>query len=88
MPQCLIPNCSNEAIYFIGVRLRRPKDAQRPVGTAIWAPNSRGYLCDQHARDGYTINVQLIPAAARTITTSVSAGGITVTRVTPIVNLP
>jgi hypothetical protein len=54
--------------------------------SAIWAPNSGAFLCDAHAAQGYTINVELIPAQTMTITTNVSVGGQVETRTTPIVN--
>lgn len=88
MPQCLIPNCPNDAIYYLGIRLRRPADAQRPAGTAIWAPDCDAYLCEAHASQGYSINIELTPVVPRTITTNVSAGGQTITRSTPIAHLP
>ena len=82
MPQCLIPGCKNNAEHNIGIRCRRADT------TAIWAPNTEAFLCDQHAADGYTVDITLTPAAARTITTNVSAGGHVETRTTPIVNNP
>ena len=88
MPQCLIPNCPNEAPYYIGIRLRRPADANRPAGTAIWAPDCEAYLCDAHASEGYIIDIKLTPAPTKTITTNVSAGGNVITRTTHIVNNP
>lgn len=88
MAQCLIPNCPNDAIYYLGVRLRRPANDHRPSGTAIWAPDCDAYLCEEHASQGYSINVQLTPVASRTITTVVSAGGMPVTKTTPINHMP
>ena len=89
MHQCLIPGCPNNAPYYLGVRLRRPrKKGRRSSGTAIWAPNCNAYLCDQHAREGYSINVTLTPLATRDITTNTSAGGALVTRTTPITQTP
>jgi hypothetical protein len=85
---CLIPNCNNEAIYYIGIRLRRPADAQRAAGTAIWAPDTDANLCAAHAAQGYTIDINLTPVAGRTITTNVSAGGAVVTRTTNIIHNP
>lgn len=82
MPQCLIPQCQNDANNNIGIRLRRPDTS------AIWAPNSEAYLCDQHANDGYIIDITLFPTSVREITTNVSAGGIVETRTTQIVNTP
>jgi hypothetical protein len=78
MPQCLIPSCANEARHNLGIRCRRPET------TAIWAPNCDAYLCDDHADQGYTIDIILTPATAKTITTRVNAGGHIASRTTPI----
>jgi hypothetical protein len=78
MPQCLIPNCPNNAENNLGIRCRRPDT------TAIWAPNCDAYLCDDHADQGYIIDITLTPVNARTITTKVTAGGNTANRTTPI----
>lgn len=82
MPQCLIPHCPNNAVHNLGVRLRRPDTS------AIWAPNCDAYLCDEHADQGYTVDVTLTPTINRTITTNLSAGGNVVSRTTPIVHHP
>lgn len=78
MPQCLIPNCNNNARHNIGIRCRRPETS------AIWAPNCDAFLCDVHAEQGYTIEITLTPIENRTITTRVTAGGHISTRTTPI----
>ena len=78
MARCLIPNCQNDATNNLGIRCRRADT------TAIWAPNCNAFLCDDHADQGYVINITLTPAANRTITTNVNAGGPPVTRTTPI----
>ena len=82
MAQCLIPNCQNNATNNIAIRLRRSDTS------AIWAPNSEAFLCDAHAAQGYTIDINFVPAQTHTITTNVSAGGHTESRTTPIVNMP
>jgi hypothetical protein len=82
MPQCLIPGCTNNGEHNISIRCRRPDTS------AIWAPNTEAFLCDDHAAQGYTIDITLVPAAAQTITTNVTAGGHVETRTTPIVNQP
>jgi hypothetical protein len=82
MPQCLIPNCPNNATNNFGIRLRREDT------TAIWAHNTTAYLCDDHAAQGYTVNVELIPNRMDTITSNITAGGRMATRTTPIVNEP
>lgn len=82
MPQSLIPNCQNDAQNNISIRLRRADTS------AIWAPNSEAFLCDVHTAQGYTINIELSPVQANTITTNVTAGGHIESRTTPIVNTP
>jgi hypothetical protein len=83
MPRCLIPNCTNNnAENNISIRCRRPDTS------AIWAPNTVGYLCEIHADQGYTIDITFTPSPIRTITTNVTAGGHTETRTTPILHHP
>jgi hypothetical protein len=88
---CLVSGCTNEAPYFLGIRLRRPIMPPQHLshGTAIWSPDCDAYLCAVHAAQGYTIDITLTPAAANNITTNVSiAGGPAVSRTTPITNAP
>lgn len=80
MPQCLIPGCSNNAEHNLAIRCRRPNTS------AIWAPNSEAFLCNEHADQGYRIEINLVPVATRTITTVISAGGIVETRTTNIIH--
>lgn len=82
MPQCLIPNCPNNAVHNLGVRLRRPD------GTAIWAPNCDAFICDEHADQGYIVDVILTPIEDRIITTNISARGEVISRTTNIVHHP
>jgi hypothetical protein len=82
MPQCLIPNCPNNAENNISIRCRRPDTS------AIWAPNTEAFLCDVHADQGYSIEVNFTPAPVRSITTNVSAGGHVESRTTPIIHHP
>jgi len=84
MTQCLIPNCKNDAEHNLGVRLRRPDT------TAIWAPNCDAFLCKEHTKQGYIVDVKLTPAPSgnRNITTNLSVGGRVVTRTTPIIHQP
>ena len=46
MQKCIIDGCSNEGVHNFGVRCRRPNTS------AIWAPNTNAYLCDEHAEQG------------------------------------
>ncbi len=82
MSKCLIPGCKNDATHNIGIRCRRPDTS------AIWAPNTNGYLCDVHADQGYEIDITLTPKSDKSITTNVNAGGQTHSRTTPIQHEP
>ena len=83
MPQCIIGGCPNPAPHNFGVRLRRPR------GSAIWAPNTNAYLCNDHASQGYRITVELAPRTDRIIETYISSpGGHAMSRSTPILHLP
>ena len=64
---CAIPGCSDHAEHHLGVRLRRPDT------TAIWAPNTNVFLCDDHAISGLRIQVLLIPTGTGRIQTDVLA---------------
>lgn len=76
---CIIAGCKNPATHNVGVRLRRPSTR------AIWAPNTRAYLCDHHATQGLKIRVTLTPTASGEIETEISSpGGRSVSRRTPI----
>ena len=81
---CIIPGCTNQADHNFGVRLHRPDT------TAIWAPNTEAFLCDQHADQGLRITVVIEPTNTHQVETRVC--GIPVTtpahRVTPITNAP
>ena len=76
---CIIPGCPNEAANNFGVRLRRPDT------TAIWAPNTEAYLCDDHARQGIKITAILEPTDTGSVETSiVCVTSPTADRITPI----
>jgi hypothetical protein len=79
---CIIAGCPNPAEHNLSVRLRRPNTS------AIWAPNTEAYLCDQHAAQGLRITVLLEPTNTGNIETIVSSSGSSVTRTTPIANAP
>lgn len=78
MPQCIVPGCNNNAEHNISVRCRRPNTS------AIWAPNTTAYLCDEHAEQGCIIDVTITPTNEREVTTNVTAGGRIASRTTPI----
>ncbi len=59
---------------------------RRPDTSAIWAPNTNAYLCNEHADQGYEISINLQRIPDRNITTNVNAGGDTISRTTPIVH--
>lgn len=80
---CIIAGCQNSAEHNFSVRLRRPDTS------AIWAPNTEAFLCDDHATQGLILTVTLQPTNTGMVETRISSqGGSLVTRITPIVNAP
>lgn len=79
---CIIAGCNNRGEHNISIRCRREDTS------AIWAPNTEAFLCDQHAGDGLAIEIILTPTRTAQIETTVSGGGTAVARTTPIVNIP
>lgn len=78
---CIIPGCLNLAENNLSVRLRRPDT------TAIWAPNTEAFVCDEHAVQGLHITVILEPKNDHKLETKVC--GVrppTANRITPIIN--
>jgi len=51
MANCIVPGCALDAKNNLGVRLRRPNTS------AIWAPNTEAFVCDQHAVSGARLRV-------------------------------
>ena len=43
---CAVPDCPNEGYYTLNLRMRRPDT------TAVWAPATGAYFCDDHALGG------------------------------------
>ena len=82
MPQCVIAGCPNQANSNFGVRCRRPDT------TAIWAPNTEAYLCDDHAGNGLRIFVLLSPNNSGEIQTEVASQTGQTVRTTSIINVP
>ncbi len=81
--RCIIPGCNNVADHNLGVRLRRPDTS------AIWAPNTEAYLCDEHAESGLRIQVIIEPTQTGNIETEVSSPpGLVASRTTSIKNSP
>jgi hypothetical protein len=51
MPDCIVPGCKRNAVNTLGVRLRKPDS------NAFWAPQTKTYVCDVHARSGARVTV-------------------------------
>jgi len=80
---CIISGCTNRATNNISIRLRRENTS------AIWAPNTEAYLCNEHAAMGFTVNVTLSARQDHNLETIVSSpGGTQARRITPIINQP
>ena len=78
---CIVSGCEEYADNNIGIRLRR----EVVDTTAIWAPNTNAMICDQHASQGFRIEITLIPTNTGNIETVVqSTDGQIVRRTTPI----
>lgn len=52
MATCIVPRCNRNAVNNLGVRLRKP-----PQADAWWSPNANAYVCDVHAESGARITV-------------------------------
>ncbi len=79
---CIIAGCRNPATNNFSVRLRREDTS------AIWAPNTEAFICDEHAACGFNVEVQLSLRQDHQLETAVSAGGTVARRRTPITNMP
>lgn len=82
MPNCIITGCHNDARNNFSVRCRRPDT------TAIWAPNTEAFLCDDHAAQGLRIAITLTPNASGEIETEVTSQVGQAIRRTTIINQP
>ncbi|MBU0463174.1 MAG: hypothetical protein KKE12_06110 [Proteobacteria bacterium] len=81
--RCIITGCNNSAEHNFSARLRRPDTS------AIWAPNTEAFLCDDHAVNGMKIKVILEPTQTGNIETEISSpGGRVAKRTTLIINNP
>lgn len=65
--KCIIDGCTKEGVHNIGIRCRRPDT------TAIWAPNTCAYLCDEHAEQGCIIDILITPTLDGKIQTNVKS---------------
>jgi hypothetical protein len=68
VPDCIVPGCRRDATNNLGVRLRRP-----PQADAHWSPNTNAFICDTHARAGARITLLYEQANNRRIETRVYA---------------
>ena len=64
---CIVPDCDSPGRHMITVRCRRPDTS------AIWAPSTGAYLCDQHSTHGGDIEAVFRPRDDRILTTIVTA---------------
>lgn len=79
---CAISGCNNAADHNLSIRLRRPDTS------AIWAPNTKAFLCDQHAEQGVKITIILEPTNAGKVETEVLSATTKIRRITKIKNKP
>jgi len=78
MPTCIVPGCPLEAGNNLGIRLRRPDTS------AIWAPNTEAYVCDQHALSGARVTIIYEPADTGQVEVVVNGAAPAVARRTTI----
>jgi hypothetical protein len=55
---CIITGCTNPGRHNLGVRLRRTvATAAGGKTSAVWAPNTDAFFCDDHATSGVRITL-------------------------------
>lgn len=84
---CIVPGCKRDAPHAITLRLRRPDTS------AIWAPNTDAYLCDEHATGGAEIELAYRPKRTKRLELSTRSDyrgttGTPVTKSVPITQGP
>lgn len=77
--QCLVPGCTANARNKLAVRCRKPSTR------AVWAPDSRAFLCKAHAEGGVDLEVTVTPTTTGSVKVTYGSGGQQgPTRTTPI----
>jgi hypothetical protein len=49
---CIVPGCNRNAVNNLGVRLRKP-----PQADAWWSPNTNAFVCNTHAKSGARVTL-------------------------------
>jgi hypothetical protein len=78
MPDCVVPGCARDGRNNLSVRLRRPDTS------AIWAPNTEGFVCDVHAESGARVVLYYETTSADEIEVVVHGVDSAAMRTTPI----
>ena len=60
---CIVPGCSNPGRHALTLRMRRPDTS------AVWAPNTQAYFCDEHADCGAEVDILVRPNDTRRVET-------------------
>lgn len=60
---CVVPGCDADGRHALTLRIRRPDTS------AIAAPNTNAWLCDEHAESGLEIDISVKPNTRGTIET-------------------
>ena len=62
---CIVPGCHREGRNKLGIRCRVWHDAPTSHGkgktSALWAPDTDAFLCDEHALGGASITILYEP---------------------------
>jgi hypothetical protein len=56
---CIVPGCDHPGRHALTLRVRRPDSS------AIIAPNTGAYLCDEHAESGFEMDIAIKPNDSR-----------------------
>lgn len=64
---CMVPGCKQDGRHTITLRCRRPDTS------AIWAPTTGAYLCDNHATQGLEIDIKVRPKRNKKVRVTTAA---------------
>jgi hypothetical protein len=67
--KCFFPGCLLPGRYPLGIRLRHPST------DAVFAPNTGVYLCEDHAKGGLQITMELRPTTTGTVDWDITTPG-------------
>ena len=86
MDECIVPGCEGTGRNKLGVRCRVWYDTHptKGKGSAVWAPDAGGFLCDRHAVQGAEITLVFVPNLSGATTIRLVSGTTVRERTVPI----